>query len=339
MGTDWRGFEVNRAEWLDGRAASLEHGSPLCKSNLTWSGVGLGTAGFQPTNATHTRHIIEVTGAAIYSGIRIIDTATNYGQGFAEVVVGAAMRRAVLDGRLNRRDITIVSKVGYLPHALAGGPIHSIDPDFLRGEIAASQRRTGLATIDAYLLHNPEEQMASNGVGWAGITDAFRELEAAATTGHIGCYGVSAAEGFLAGEPEFHSLERLLSIARLVGGDDHHFRIIELPISLWRRDSFATTPYHIGGRPASTLDLAAQERLLVLGSSPMGGGRDASNTTDLLRLLFPTTSIKSPTMLALQFARSIPDVHGVLAGITNPAHLEEVITTMHMPRWDLGRMI
>jgi aryl-alcohol dehydrogenase-like predicted oxidoreductase len=279
---------------------------------------------------------LEVVQGAIRAGLCVIDTATIYGHGFAEVVVGDAVRRVVLEDRFDRQKIMVVSKAGYLPHTRAAGPPHSIDPDFLRGEVAASRRRMGLETIDAYLLHNLEEQIVVDGVGWAAVPDAFTALEAEALEGHIGCYGIAAAEGFRAGEPGFHSLQRLLDYAREVGGNDHHFRVIELPVNLWRREAFTTTPYHIRRRPANTLDLAAEAGLLVLGSIPMGYGRDGHEAIEFLRGLFPANQIESPVIMALQFARSVPGVHVVLPGLSTLAHLHEAIAVAHLPRWDLG---
>jgi aryl-alcohol dehydrogenase-like predicted oxidoreductase len=121
-----------------------------------------------------------------------------------------------------------------------------------------------------------------------------------------------------------------------VGGTDNHFRVIELPVSLWRRESFSATPYTVRGRPASILDVAADAGLIVLGSIPMGHKRDAGPAAGFLQTLFPHTQIESPKMMALQFARSVPGVHVVLPGISKLVHLTEAIALMRIPRWELA---
>lgn len=333
MIADWLHTEVNRTEWLPGRAAWPNPGWPPDEGSVFGSGIGLGTAGFWPGDDSRVRQAHEVVRTAIRSGIRLIDTATNYGHGFAEAAIGAAVRAAVTEGHVDRSDVAVVSKAGYLPDGGAAGPAHSADPAFLRREVAASRARMGLCTIDAYLLHNLEEQMLPGGSGWEGLPDALRALEAEASEGHIGCYGVAAAEGFLDGDPGFHSLERLLECAQRAGCN--HFRVIELPVSLWRREAFSTAPYTIRGSPATILELAKEAGLIVLASIPMGHGWGDPQAVEFLRALFPDCGIESPAMMALQFARSVPGVHAALPGISTLAHLGEAVELSRIPRWDL----
>jgi aryl-alcohol dehydrogenase-like predicted oxidoreductase len=335
MGTDWLNSQVSRAEWLPGRAAWTQRGWPPDESSVFGAGIGLGSAGFWPAGGNEGSQAQDVVRTAIRSGIRVMDTATNYGHGFAEVAIGAAFRAAVLEGVVRRDDVAVISKAGYRPEGATGSPLHSIEPAFLRREIDASRRRMGLYTIDAYLLHNLEEQMVGGGSGWAAVPDALGALEAATAAGDIGCYGVAAAEGFLEDYPGFHSLERLLECARQAGGVDHRFRVVELPVSLWRREAFSTTPYTLRGSPATLLELAREAGLVVLASIPMGHGRDGRQAADFLRALFPDTGIESPAMMALQFARSAPGVHAALPGISTLAHLVDAIELTRIPRWNL----
>ena len=335
METGWPSSEAPRVEWLPGRAAWTQCERPPDKSPLFGAGIGLGTAGFW-SGSHGNRQAQEIVLGAIRLGIRVIDTATNYGNGFAEAATGAAIRAAVLEGFLNREEVAVISKAGYLPQNGKGTPLHSIEPLFLRGEIDASRRRMGLCTIDAYLLHNLEEQMMPGAPGWGAVRDAFSVMEAGVAAGDIGCYGVAAAEGFLEEYAGFHSLERLLEYARQAGGVGHHFRVIELPVSLWRREAFSTTSYKVRGSPATLLELARDAGLVVLGSIPMGHGRDGRQAVEFVRRLFPDTQIESPAMMALQFARSVPGVSLALPGISTLAHLKEAIELARIPRWNLG---
>ena len=335
MGTKWPSSEASRAQWLPGRAAWTRGVWPTDTSAVFDPGIGLGTAGFW-SGSEEGGQAQEVVRNAIRLGVRVIDTATNYGNGFAEAATGGAIRAAVLEGLVSRDEVAVISKAGYLPESNKGTRPHSIEPSFLRGEIDASRRRMGLCTIDGYLLHNLEEQMMAGGSGWSGVPDAFNALEAGVAAGDIGCYGVAAAEGFLEEYPGFHSLERLLEYARQAGGVGHHFRVIELPVSLWRREAFSTTPYQVRGLPATLLELAKDAGLVVLGSIPMGHGRNGRQAVEFMRTLFPDTQIESPAMMALQFARSVPGVSLALPGISTLAHLMEAIELARIPRWNFS---
>ncbi len=332
-GTDWLTIAFDRDHWLAGQCAWLAPES--APRTPIGAGIGLGTARLRPgRDGTHLDAAATLR-AGIEAGIRVIDTASNYGDGFAEVAVGVAVRAMVASGVLDRHDVMIVSKAGYLPISDGHHHAHSLDPAFLAEAIEASRRRLGLATIDAYLVHNPEEQWDVGQPGWDALPGAFQVMERAACEGRIGCYGVSAAEGFDPDAACFHALPRLLEIARSVGGPDHHFRMIELPVSLWRREAFAATPYQRGRGVVNTLTLAAAEGLRVLASTPMGGRRDRSEAVGVLRRMFPHCLIESPAMLALQFARSVPGVHAALAGVSTQAHIDELRALMELPRWDL----
>lgn len=333
-GTDWLTIAIDQDRWLAGRCAWADGGQATEEPN--GPGIGLGTARLRPGDDGTHRDAAAILRDGIAAGIRIIDTASNYGDGFAEVAVGVAVRAMVESGALARRDMMVVSKAGYQPTDHTRRQGHTLDPAFLTDAIEASRRRLGLATIDAYLVHNPEEQWTSGRTGWDVLPDAFRVMEQAAIQGRIGCYGVSAAEGFLPDSPGFHALPTLLRIARRIGGPDHHFRIIELPVSLWRREAFMATPYPHGHGLVSTLTLAATEGLRVLASTPMGGHRDREEAAGVLRTMFPDCPLTSPAMLALQFARSVPGVHAALAGVSKPGHVSELRAVMTLPRWDLG---
>lgn len=335
MGTDWVNFEVGRSEWIFGQACWPGTQWPPGPQSIFASGIGLGTAGFRAGADSEGGESQAVLRAALHAGIRVIDTATNYGDGFSEAAVGIEVRGAVRAGIADRDSIAVVSKAGYLPGKHPGSPGHSLDPSFLKQQIAASRRRMGLGTIDAYLLHNFEEQVLV-GSGWTALSAAFAALEEEAAAGHIARYGVAAAEGFLFGDPGFHSLQRLLEHATRAGGVHHHFGVIELPVSLWRREAFSTTAYTVRSKPATTLDLARDLNLVVLGSIPLGHGKDGAQAVEFLRNLFPEPAIEPYKMIALQFARSIPGVHVVLPGITKLTHLSEALALTRIPRWDLA---
>jgi len=78
---------------------------------------------------------------------------------------------------------------------------------------------------------NPESQLGvvSADEFWQRLRSAFEFLEQSAARNEIRSYGVATWNGFRV-EPDadgYHSLERMVEIARDLAGDDHHFRFIQ----------------------------------------------------------------------------------------------------------------
>ena len=79
------------------------------------SRFGLGTFRMVAGNQSHEAAAHE----ALRAGARVIDTAPNYGDGAAELLAGAAVRRAVEQGVLaDRSEVALVSKGGYVQGAV-----------------------------------------------------------------------------------------------------------------------------------------------------------------------------------------------------------------------------
>lgn len=341
MAAEWLDFTVPRADWLAGRAtpigtaahmARASSPAPRTRRGLRLASIGLGTGGFRPTAAAPAaREAITVAHRAIARGINVLDTATNYGQGFAEVAVGHALRAEVAAGGASRDGVFVVSKAGYRPHAGggdAGEDTHCIEPEFLDGELEASRRRLGVETIDAYLLHNPEEQFGRRPEreAWRALRRAFAFLETAVRDGRIGVYGISFADGIRpGGRPGQHRLSLFLRAAIAVGGPAHHCCVLELPVSLWRREAFTSRSERARSRSKSTLEVAAAAEMVVLATGTMNGGHTGDEACTVARRLLGDLSA-SDALVALQFARSVPGVTTALAGVTHLSHLEELLT-------------
>ena len=201
---------------------------------------------------------------ALDNGITHIDTSSNYMYGEAEVLIGQ-----VIEGK-NREDIVIVSKGGYIqgpnlqrvkdgwevedlveydPHCF-----HSISPMFLEDQINNSLERLNTSYIDCYLLHNPEYYLMANLKGNATDEDidthhkimqeriekAFSFLETKVKEGKIKSYGISS-NSFAKKENDYHFLEynNLITLAKNAGGEDHNFKVIQLPINMFEKDGVA----------------------------------------------------------------------------------------------------
>ena len=244
-------------------------------------------------------------------GINLIDTSTNYTDGASERLVGQVLETLVHEKRLQREQVVVVSKVGYLQgrnFALSeqrkkeGRPFpdlvpyapqleHCIHPEFIADQLERSLKRLQLKTLDVLLLHNPEyylgwsarqemDQESARDTFYKRIESAFRYLEQEVARGRIQAYGVSA-NTFVAGadETEFVSLERIWKIACALSAD-HHFRVIQFPMNLYESGA-VTEPNQSDGQ--STLAVAHAQGLGVLVNRPL----NAFNGRRLIRLADP----------------------------------------------------
>lgn len=239
---------------------------------------------------------------ALSTGINLIDTSSNYADGGSERLVGQTVRLLIRQGKLQRDEIVIVTKGGYLQgsnYALSqerkanGQPFpdlveymadleHCIHPDFLTDQITRSLQRLDMETIDVYLLHNPEYYL-----GWAKnqhlpleearteyyrrIRLAFEHLEKEVRRGRIRSYGISSNSfPYAAAHPEFTSLSTCWELARQVR-KEHHFQVIQLPMNLLETGA-ATQINQPNGQ--TVLELARQLQLGVLVNRPLNAYRN-----------------------------------------------------------------
>lgn len=198
---------------------------------------------------------------ALDNGIKYIDTSSNYMHGEAEILIGQSLENR------ERRDFTIVSKGGYiqgenLKRVEEGFKVedlvrydsdclHSIHPDFLEDQINRSLKRLKTNYIDIYLLHNPEyyllkeikvgltEQavLKHHEIMQQRIKKAFAFLEEKVKEGKIEAYGISS-NSFAKKRENYHFLEykHLINYAKEIAGENHHFKVIQLPMNMYERD-------------------------------------------------------------------------------------------------------
>ena len=198
---------------------------------------------------------------ALENGITHIDTSSNYMYGEAEVLIGQSLENK------NREKLTVVTKGGYIQgpnmkRVQEGWEVedlveydpncfHSISPMFLEDQINSSLERLNTPYIDCYLLHNPEYYLMTNLKGDASDEDitthhkimqeriekAFAFLETQVKAKKIKSYGISS-NSFAKKENDYHFLEykNLLDIAKKAGGDNHNFKVIQLPFNMFEKD-------------------------------------------------------------------------------------------------------
>ena len=297
--------------------------------SLNVSNIGIGTY-LGELNQTTDQGYAEAVRAALSSGINIIDTSLNYRNQRSERSIGTALEQAVRAGEVQRDEVVICTKAGYLiqdavpigtitARDVAGG-MHSMAPSFLADQMGRSRQNLGIETIDVFYLHNPETQLSYVGPEefYARIRQAFIFLEEAVERGGIEFYGAATWEGFRRPpeSPEALSLQRMVDIAREAGGGGHHFRFIQLPVNLAMAQAFGN---RVDGE--SVLSQAAKLGITAVASASLLQGRLARNLPGEIRERLP--GARTDAQCAIQFARSTPGITVALVGMSNPAHVRE----------------
>ena len=317
---------------------------------LVVSSLGLGTYLGECDDAEDGRYTATVI-AALEKGVNLLDTAINYRCQRSERAIGEAVRILLSRGDIKREEIVICTKGGYIPlertppatkegyrgfldseyygpgvmqpeDVVSGG--HCLTPRYLSDQIERSRRNLGLAFIDVYYLHNPEQQLEvlSRSKFLTLIGAAFSSLEQHVERGVIGCYGCSTWNGFrVLPEARNHlSLEELLTIAREAGGENHHFKVIQLPINLAMTEAVRVPTQCIGADRVSLLEAAHRLGVGVVGSATLMQSQLARSLPEELRSAFP--EFNSDARRAIAFAQSLP-LSAALVGMKSVAHLEQ----------------
>ena len=290
--------------------------------------------------------------AAIAAGVNVFDTAINYRCQRSERAVGHAVVEAIAAGEVRRDELIVCSKGGYV--ALDGEPPasredyerwlerelfatglvardelvrggHAIAPRYLAHQLERSRANLGLKTIDLYYLHNPEEQLLAvdRPTFRQRMRLAFALLEERAAAGDIAGYGCATWNG-LRVTPDHRqhlTLAELITLARDVGGTTHHFRAVQLPVSLAMPEAARLPTQPLGRKLVPLLEAADALGVGVVASAPLMQGRLTSGLPEEMHDLFPGCT--TDAQRALRFASSLPGVSVVLAGMRRTEHLAE----------------
>lgn len=266
---------------------------PFGNTGLMVSPAGFGCYRITTGVPSHTLALKQ----ALLSGINLIDTSTNYGDGESEKLVGQVLDTLFHDHRLKREEIVVVSKVGYLQGqnlalsqerinmgkpfpdlvVLSDGLEHCIHPEFIDQQIGASLDRLGLETLDVCLLHNPEYYLdwahqqgmdiqSARDTYYQRIQLAFDHLENEVNRGRIRHYGISS-NNFPnpIDDPGFTSLSAVLNLAK-TGHENNHFQVIQFPFNLLESGAAITVNQD---HNQTLLELAHGRSLAVMINRPL----------------------------------------------------------------------
>ncbi len=253
---------------------------PLGTTGLWCHPLGFGCYRIEEDNPSHEAALR----AYLEQGGNLIDTSANYTDGGSERTIGRIVRE------IDRSAVILVTKAGYIqgdnmrlaqsrkfPEVVKYGPglWHCIHPEFLATQIERSRERMGVATLDIFLLHNPEYFLmacakrsitaADNEEFYRRIREAFAFLEEQVASGVVRFYGISSNHFPLpANDPTHVSLARCLSEAESVT-PNHHFRVVQFPLNLF--ETGAVTEINNNG--LTTLEFCAAHGLGTLANRPL----------------------------------------------------------------------
>lgn len=326
---------------------------------LTVSSVGAGTylgEADEITDVLYTEAVAEAVGL----GINHIDTAVNYRFQRSERAIGEALRRLLGSGAIDRSEIVVATKGGYVPfdgtpplgpgsalefvsrEFLSPGVCkasdfanqyrHCMAPGYLAHQIDRSRENLGLETIDVYYLHNVEGQIAEVGgeAFYHRLRDAFELLEQKVAEGAIARYGLATWNGFRS-EPDkkdYLPLDHVLRLARNVGGDGHHFRVIQLPYNLAMTEAFGHFNQPIGEKVSTALEAASRLGVAAVASASLMQARLAEDLPDEVIAAF---DVATNAQRAIQFVRSTPGVTTALVGMSQTRHVRENASLLGLP--------
>jgi aryl-alcohol dehydrogenase-like predicted oxidoreductase len=318
---------------------------------ITVSSIGIGTYLGDSTDVDDEAYERSVA-FAIRSGANLIDTAINYRSQRSERSIGAAIQAVLASGDVPRDELVICSKAGYIPLELtppatreeyrtyvrerfldpqilhpddivAGG--HSLAPRFLKYCLAKSRQNLGVRTIDVYYVHNPGQQLSgvSRGELLARLRTAFVSLEEAVARGEIGVYGCATWDELrVSPESKGHvALEEVVSLARDVAGDNHHFRAVQMPINFAMTEAVRLATQPLAGTLVPALEAAQELGLSVFASAPLLQARLTAGLPPAMSEAFPDCT--TDAQRAVSFVRTLPGVTAALVGMRSLAHVEE----------------
>ena len=327
-------------------AGHFRHPEHVPEVNHLWvSSIGAGTYLGEPDDAADRAYIEAIT-TALASGVNVLDTAINYRHQRSERNIGEAVRQLINAGKLQRDEVLVCTKAGYLsfdgnlppdprgyfqreyvepgivdPREIAGG-MHCMAPSYLENQIERSRHNLGLETIDVFYLHNPESQLAevSREIFQRRLKEAFSLLEGLVRAGKLRYYGMATWGAFRVpdGSRDYVSLLEVERLAHDAAGDDHHFRFVQLPFNLAMPEACGLLNQSDGKDKVSLLTAASRLGIAVMGSATLYQGQ---LTHGLPEIVGRVLGLKSDAENAIQFSRSAPGISTSLIGMGHKEHV------------------
>ncbi|MCO5574837.1 hypothetical protein L7F22_028630 [Adiantum nelumboides] len=221
--------------------------------DLIVSSLGHGTY-LGSDSDSEDREYMEAVTRSLTLGINFIDCASNFRNMRSEVAVGTCLTRAFKQKLIDRNEVIVCTKAGFLSfdfredieprtyidetyvktglfqlNEFVGG-CHCLSGPFLKNQLELSRRNFNLDVVDIFFVHNPEIQLnvVPRQTVLSRIKNAFAALEECVSEGKITMYGVASWNAFRTNSSaKLHlSLEELVHFAKEVGMLFFYFKIL-----------------------------------------------------------------------------------------------------------------
>ncbi|MHA1866448.1 MAG: aldo/keto reductase [Candidatus Heimdallarchaeaceae archaeon] len=325
--------------------------------NLHLSSIGLGTYLGQPTEEDDIK-VRNAVKTCIKSGaINVIDTAINYRNQRAEREIGNALQELISEEAITREQIFISTKNGYIAPSeekyygklneyifeelihryvcrkedIVGG-IHSMSPSFLEFQLEQSLKNLRVSTIDLLYLHNAAESQ----LDYVTPSEFYDKLEAAFSffermrdINKIRWYGLATWDSLRVQDkhPHYLQLEKVVDIAKKVGGDNHGFRFIQVPLNFIYHQAVSLKNQYIENTKYSLAEAAKQFDLYLFTSVPLLQGQVFKSTVQPKFALLMTKAQQ-----AIQYSRSAHTrIVSTLVGMKEEEHIKENLKVATVP--------
>lgn len=291
---------------------------------------------------------IETMTYGLKNGVNFIDTAINYRGMRSERDIGIVLNKLINEEKSIRREEIIISTKGgqiygdialkmppinYLNNILIPNGILKIEdvniienqrftlkPKFYETSIELSRKNLGLETIDIHYIHNPEVSMYVLGedIFYKQLKELFEFYEDQVLNGYIRAYGFATWNGLLEDVDSrwYISLEKVVEIARAIGGDNHHFKYVQLPYNKFNQN--ANTKYNqlVNGKECTTIEAANNLGLTVMISAPLNQCKDVNfsevSHDELLKFVVETPGVYAAMVGTKTKAHFVSNLKGVL---------------------------
>lgn len=318
---------------------------------LWMSSIGIGTYLGNYDDATDRLYHHAVV-QAVESGCNVIDSAINYRLQRSERAIGTALKDLATKG-YPRDEIILASKGGFIPYdgtppndarqyieerfikpGLASpaeiiGGCHCMAPRYIINQLDCSLRNLDVERLDIYYLHNPEIQLGkiTRQEFDTRLLRAFEALEAAVSGGKINLYGMATWNCFRnpADAKDYLSLADVVAMAQRAGGQEHHFKVIQLPINLGMSEALSSANQPLHGHQHTLLEAAQDLGVAVMSSASVLQGQLTRDLPPIIRDTFG--GLETDGQRALQFVRSTPGVTTALVGMKQTQHVDENLQT------------
>lgn len=328
------------------------HFSDFLNTRIKLSSLGVGTFPGAADDVTDVA-VAAVVAQALQAGINVIDTGAHYRYGRAPRAMGAGIARAMAAG-IRREEFFVLGKGGFLTYPegrpedpatffrdeieakglgkeedLAQG-VHCLSPEYLLWQLDQIRQQTGLETLDVFLVDQPEVHIPLIGKErmHQKLLAVFTALEEAVRAGKLRYYGISTFHACRVETDHllFQSLTSLIGLAEKAAGQGnrHHLRVVQMPFNALMPEAYTRFSQVTGqGNIASTIQAAFQLKLTVMASHSLGKGLLAREDVPALQAAMP--ELANAAQRALQFVRSTPGVGTALVGLSDPAHLADLL--------------